>query len=467
MNPVGEKRLGDNSMELSFLGAAGTVTGSKTLVRAGTQRILVDCGLFQGIKRLRLKNREDLPLSVGKIDRVILTHAHLDHSGYLPRLMQQGYSGKIFCTRPTQQLLRILLLDAAHLEEEEARRANRLGYSRHHPALPLFTQRDVTRVLKNVEVLSEGEWHSFGKGVKVRLHENGHILGSVTVELSYGGRRLLFSGDLGRRAPLMLRGPKPPPLVDWLVLESTYGDRLHEAADPALRLGEIIQRTVLRGGKVLIPTFAVGRCQDLLYLLMKLKNSGALPRVPVYVDSPMAIEVGEVLLRNLAWQKLSRAEVKEVFSEVRLVQTARESEALRSLRKPAIILAGSGMITGGRILGHLEDCLFDPRHTVVLAGYQAPGTRGRLLQDGATELKIRGRFIPVKAEVARIDSLSAHADRAELLEWVQRCPPRSKIFLVHGEPQAADSLRVLLQDRLGVPVKVAEEGARERLGPLA
>jgi metallo-beta-lactamase family protein len=454
-------------MELQFLGAAGTVTGSKTLLLTQGQRVLVDCGLYQGVKDLRLRNRLPLPFVATQIDRVLLTHAHLDHSGALPLLLRAGYRGKIFCTRPTKELLRILLLDFAHLAEEDAKLANRQGYSRHHPALPLYEQEDVIRTLRQVEVLSEGEWHEFGgrmnpgdggHGLRLRLHENGHILGSCCAEFAAEGRKVLFSGDLGRSHPFLLRPPKPAPLVDAIVLESTYGDRLHERQPPMEALAAVVNRTCDRGGKVLVPSFAVGRAQDLLYLLAQLFESGRARRLPVYLDSPMAIEVTEVFLRNLDQLRITEAEARSIFAHVRLVRDAHESEALRARSEPAIIIAGSGMAAGGRILGHLEDGLPDPLNTVLLVGFQAPGTRGRLLEEGSEEVKMHGRYVPVRAEVVKIASLSAHADQRELLAWVAEGRNQPKIFLNHGEPQAADSLRIRLRDQLGLEVEVASMG---------
>jgi metallo-beta-lactamase family protein len=438
-------------LRIEFLGAARTVTGSKTLLEVGSQKILIDCGLYQGIKELRLRNRDPLSIPADSIQKVLLTHAHLDHSGYLPILVKNGFRGKILCTKPTQELLRILLLDMAHLEAEEAKLQNRLKISKHQPALPLFTQADVTAALRKVEPLSEGDWHQLGDGLKVKLRENGHILGSVSAFFSYRGRTLLFSGDLGRKRPLTLRSPKPPVAADVMVLESTYGDRFHETEPPEEELGNIIRKTAKRGGTIYLPSFAVGRSQDLLYLLSRLRKSENWPNLPVYLDSPMAIEVSQVLLRNLDWQKLSRAEIRAMFLGVKPVKTGRESEALRLKGKPAIILAGSGMITGGRILGHLEEGVGNPLNTLVLTGFQAPGTRGALLAAGSPEIKVRGLFLPVRAEVVQINSLSAHADRGELLEWVAKAKPKS-IYLNHGEPQATDALRVLLEDRLGIPV---------------
>lgn len=442
-------------MKIQFLGAAGTVTGSKTLIQWGDTRLLVDCGLYQGLKELRLRNREPLPVAASSLQYVLLTHAHIDHSGYLPILVKNGFRGKILCTKPTQELLRILLLDLAHLEEEEAKLQNRLKITKHHPALPLFTTRDVTATLRKVEILSEGDWHQLSEGMKVKLKENGHILGSVYAYFSQKKKTVLFTGDLGRRYPLTLRPPKPPIVADLMVLESTYGDRVHGASNPGEELGNIIRKTAARGGKIFLPSFAVGRSQDLLFLLSRLRKSPDWPDLPIYLDSPMAIEVSEVLLRNLDWQKLSRQEIRQMFTGVKPVKTGRESEAIRLKNSPAIILAGSGMITGGRILSHMEDGLGNPLNSFVLTGYQAPGTRGALLWAGCPEVKVRGVYLPVRAEIYNLNSLSAHADQLEILEWVATAKPK-RIALIHGEPQASDALRVLLKDRLDIEVTVAK-----------
>jgi metallo-beta-lactamase family protein len=445
-------------MEIHFFGAAGTVTGSKTLLQAGEQKILVDCGLYQGLKDLRLRNRAPLPFAAAAIDRVLLTHAHLDHSGALPLLLQAGYRGKIFCTPPTRDLLRILLLDFAHLEEEDAKHANRHGYSRHHPALPLYEQEDVMRTLRQVEVISEGEWHDWGGGLRLRMHENGHILGSCAAEFHFGRSTVLFSGDLGRPDPLLIRPPRPAPAADVVVLESTYGDRLHETQPPMEALAEVLQRVRGRGGKVLVPSFAVGRAQDLMFLLERLFSSGKVPRMPVYLDSPMAIEVTEVFFKHRDWLRVSEKDAREIFRHVHLVRETEASSALRHSREPAVIIAGSGMAAGGRILGHLEDGMGDPRNAILLVGFQSPGTRGRNLQEGATEIKMHGHYYPVRAEVVKIGSLSAHADQHELIEWVKGAGGRPRVFLVHGEPQAADALRVRVEHDLGLAAEVAEFG---------
>ena len=434
---------------IQFLGGVGTVTGSKFLFKTEDEKILIDCGLFQGIKELRLQNREKLPVDPASIDAVILTHAHLDHSGYLPLLVKNGFKGKIYCTGPTRELAKIILMDSANIQEEDADYANKMGYSKHHPAEPLYTTENVRSALKLFAPVEINKWIEISDNIKFRFSPSGHILGSAFIELKYNGMKIVFSGDLGRQMPLILPPPAQIGTADYLVIESTYGDRIHSSEPPLRQLERIINETVERKGHVIIPSFAVGRVQDLLFLISQLKRQNLIPDIPVFLDSPMGINATEVLLENSQWHTLNPKEVKELCQNVTMVRKHQQSEELARTKHSTIVIAGSGMISGGRVLHHLEKRLPDPRNTVVLVGYQAAGTRGRLLRDGIPELKMYGQYVPVKARVEEISSLSAHADQAEIIAWLKgfRSPPKMT-FIVHGEPQAADALRVRLGDSL-------------------
>jgi len=444
-------------MQLTFLGATGTVTGSKYLVAAGDCRILVDCGLFQGLKQLRLRNWEPLPVDPGSVDAVVLTHAHIDHSGYLPLFVRNGFRGKVYCSSATRDLCEILLPDSARLQEEEADYANRRGFSKHSPALPLYTQQDAQQCLLRLVVLDFNKDFDLGSGVVLRLAHAGHILGSAFVGLKHGGVDLLFSGDVGRlRDPVML-APSAMRRADYLVLESTYGDRLHDPADPLVQLAAIINRTVERGGVIIVPTFAVGRAQELLYYLYVLKTEHRIADVPVYLNSPMAVDATRIFLAHRDEHRLTAEQCKAMFSSVRIVNTPDESKQLNSRDGPMIILAGSGMATGGRVVHHLKAFAPDPKNTILFAGFQAAGTRGAAMLSGAESVKIHGQYVPVRAEVKILSNLSAHADAAELLEWLDHfeAAPR-QIFVTHGEPVAADALRHRIEERKGWRCKVPD-----------
>lgn len=438
---------------ITFLGAAGTVTGSKFLVESGGHRLLVDCGLFQGLKELRLRNWAPPPVDPTSIHAVVLTHAHLDHSGYLPLLVRHGFAGSVYCTAPTLDLTRLILLDAAKVEEEEAARANARGYSKHDPALPLYTARDVKVALERLKPVPPGTWLPLGIGVKARFSPNGHIQGSCFVELELEGSRIVFTGDIGRARPLLLRPPTVLRRADVLVTESTYGGRNHDRERPLHTLGRVVGEVLERKGHLLIPSFAVGRTQDVLFLFSELKRMKHIPDVPVFLDSPMGIEATRIFLRHAAWHRLSEAEATRLASAATMMRSAQASQELTHRKPPTVVLAGSGMVTGGRILGHLARRLGDDRTTVLFTGYQAVGTRGRVLLEGAPEIKIRGEYYPVRARVEDMSSLSAHADQGELLDWLRRCAFKPRLALVvHGEPQSADALRVRLRDEFGWPV---------------
>lgn len=439
-------------MRLKFLGGVQTVTGSKTVVEIGGLKLLVDCGLFQGLKELRLKNREALPVDPKTLNAIILTHAHLDHSGYLPVLVKAGYQGKIYCSAPTRELARLILLDSAKILMEDAEFANERGFSRHHPALPLYDQKDVERTLTHFQSVPTGKWRSLGPSVNFRLQPSGHILGSTFVELLAGDNRIVFSGDLGRSHPVLYEPPEKIAAADYLVIESTYGDRNHlDSSGAALaNLGRMIRDTIARGGQVIIPSFSVGRVQEILFMLSRLRKSGELPDVPIYLDSPMGIAATRIFTEFPEWHRLERAEVDRLCEMTIAVESRTESIRIMREAAPAVIIAGSGMVTGGRVLHHLTARIEDPNSTVVLVGFQAAGTRGRLLRDGVGELKMHGRYFPVKCRIENLEGLSAHADQNELIAWLKefRVAPK-KVFINHGEPQASDVLRMKIFDTLG------------------
>ncbi|HWP10544.1 MAG TPA: MBL fold metallo-hydrolase [Ramlibacter sp.] len=436
-------------MELQFLGATGTVTGSKYLLRAGASTVLVDCGLFQGYKELRLRNWSALPVAPSSIDAVVLTHAHLDHSGYLPLLARQGFRGPVFCTAATHELCRILLPDSGHLLEEEAEYLNRHRLSRHAPALPLYTREDALRCLKLFKPVQFDSAWPLAQGLEARLSPSGHMPGSSFVHVDDGSRTVLFSGDIGRPDDLLLKGPARMEGADYLVVESTYGNRLHERTDVMRQLGDVINRTAARGGVVVIPAFAVGRAQTLMYCIHRLKAGRTIPDLPVYLNSPMAATATQVFRHHIGQLRLTPAECEAMARAVQVVETPEESQRLNARRGPMVIIAASGMATGGRVVHHLKAFAPDKRNTILFAGYQAGGTRGATIAGGAETVRIHGQDVPVRAEVAMLDTLSAHADAAEILEWLRgfsRTPRRT--FVTHGEPAAADAMRQRIEREL-------------------
>lgn len=444
-------------MQVQFLGATGTVTGSKYLVRHGQHKLLVDCGLFQGFKQLRLRNWAPLPVDPGEIDAVILTHAHIDHSGYLPLLARQGFRGRVYCTAATRDLCRIMLPDSGGLQEEEAQYRNRHHLSKHDPALPLYTREDAQRCLQQFEAVPWGEaWHPV-PGLKSSLRVAGHMPGAASVLLDDGHSTLLFSGDLGRPADLLLRPPEAIAEADHLVVESTYGNRIHADNDPLEQLAEVIKRTAARGGAVIVPAFAVGRAQALLLAIATLKQRGEIPRLPVYLNSPMAAQATEVFLRHGDELVLSPQQRHALATAAEVVGTTQESRELNTRRGPMVIVAGSGMATGGRVAHHIQSFAPDHRNTILLSGFQAGGTRGAALAAGERTVRIHGHDVPVRCEVAQLDALSAHADAQELEGWLagmKRAPRRT--FITHGEPVAADALRARIERHLGWTTQVPE-----------
>lgn len=452
---------------LQFLGASGTVTGSRFLLSTSGARVLLDCGLFQGGKRLRERNWDTPPFAPGRLDAVVLSHAHLDHSGYLPVLVRGGYRGPVHCTAGTRDLLNVLLPDAAKLEEEQAARMNRYGLSKHKPALPLFTSEDAAAALERLVPHPYGQAWSVAPGMPVVFRRAGHILGSATVDIGVGASlRLVHSGDLGRWDQPILRDPEPVEEADVLLIESTYGDRIH-ADDPRNQLARVVREAAERGGALLVPAFAVGRAQNLIWMLRDLEEEGRIPSLPVFIDSPMANHVSEATCKHK--EDLDH-EMRVAMDEkrcplccktYRLVSSPEESKALNHHNGAMIVIAGSGMVTGGRILHHLRHRLPDSRTTVLLVGFQAQGTRGRSLQEHAATLRIYGQDVAVRARVEVVNGLSAHADQNEILRWLStfRRPPR-QTWMVHGEPGPAATLAKLVHERIGWSTAVAEDGAR-------
>lgn len=437
-------------MKLKFLGAAGTVTGSKYLLETGDRRVLIDCGLFQGLKELRLRNWDRFPVGPDKIDAVILTHAHLDHSGYLPLLIRKGYRGPVYCTAATKDLCSILLPDSGHLQERDAEYANRHGFSKHKPALPLYTEAEAVASLKQLVPREFGRPFDIWSGCQACFRPAGHILGAAFVELTAGDTTIVFSGDLGRPGSRTMVDPAALRKADYLVVESTYGDRTHDPADPEDRLAEIIRKTAGRGGVVLIPTFAVGRAQSLLYHLQRLKADRRIPDVPVFLDSPMAVNASDIFCAHLGEHRLQPEQCRALCGVAQYVNGVEESKALDRDRMPKIILAASGMATGGRVLHHLKVFAPDPKSTILFAGFQAAGTRGAAMLAGAETIKIHGEHIAVRAEVANMGMLSAHADRNEILSWLRTLPvPPKRTFITHGEPRAAVALQQAIENEIG------------------
>lgn len=429
-------------MELTFLGATGTVTGSKYLLTSNGKKILVDCGLFQGYKELRLRNWAAFPVDIHTIDAIVLTHAHIDHSGYIPLLVKRGFKGKIYCTPGTKDLCTILLPDSGYLQEEEAKWANKYGSSKHHPALPLYTQEEAIHSLDYFSIVDFNKPIQIEDIFTIEFHHAGHILGASMVSIKSDSTSILFSGDLGRPHDPIMCAPDIIEETDYLVLESTYGDKLHGKESPEEKLAEIINETAKRGGSVIIPAFAVGRAQSLLYYLYQLKQKNLIPSLPIFLDSPMAINATEILCRYEHEVRQSKEECHNFCNVATYVRTIQESQKIDSMNMPAIIISASGMATGGRILHHLKAYAPNHRNTILLSGYQAGGTRGDRIEKGEKLIKIYGQMVPIKAQVASLPNLSAHADYQEILDWLShfKKPPK-KVFLTHGEPHSTVSLK--------------------------
>ncbi len=454
-------------MRIRFLGGAGTVTGSRTLLTSGETSVLVDGGLFQGFKVLRERNWGRLETDPRGLEAVLLTHGHLDHSGWVPRLVKQGFAGPVYCTDATAELVGILWRDAGRIQEEDAAYANREGFARHEPALPLYTEEDAERALERLVPVSWTTPQEVGP-FSASFHRVGHILGAACVRLEDHGTSVLFSGDVGRVADLLMRAPAPPPQAEFAVLESTYGSRSHSDVDVLAQLSEVVRRTVERRGALLIPSFAVGRAQGVLWALHLLQERGEIPDVPLLLDSPMATSATELYVRHARELKVGPDRLDRLCDDVRFVRTTDESKALNREKPPYILVSASGMLTGGRVLHHLARLAGDRCNTVLFVGYQAPGTRGDRLVRGAGTVRLHGRDMEVRCEIAQIDGFSAHADADELLAWLAKMPqaPR-RVWLNHGVPSAADALRMRVRDELGWNAAVATEGCEWDLDDLA
>lgn len=438
------------TIKLTFLGGVGTVTGSKYLLEADGLRVLVDCGLFQGYKQLRLRNWEPLPVDPKTIDLVVLTHAHLDHSGYLPLLVKNGFDGRVVCTSGTRDLCEILLPDSGFLQEKDAEFANRHGFSKHHPALPLYSKRDAEISLKQLFPIDFNKEFDFRGKLKISFHGAGHILGAAIVRLTWQGLTVVFSGDLGRYEDAIMLDPSPVDHADYLLVESTYGNRHHEKTDPEDVLADAINRTAHRGGTILIPSFAVGRAQSLLFHLHRLKTTQRIPNLPIFLDSPMAVKATDVFGKHIGDHRLTASECDWSHNTVHYVKDVEESKALDWNRMPKVIISASGMATGGRVLHHLKHYGPDHRNMILFAGYQAGGTRGAAITSGAKSVKIHGAQVEIRAEVDNLHMLSAHADCDEIMRWLGQFDHAPKMaFITHGEADAADALRHRVESEFG------------------
>ncbi|GAB2188207.1 MBL fold metallo-hydrolase [Roseibium sp. LAB1] len=445
------------SVKLTFLGGVGTVTGSKYLLEKDGVRVLVDCGLFQGYKQLRLRNWAPLPVDPKTIDAVILTHAHLDHSGYLPLLVRNGFKGPVVCTRATRDLCAVLLPDSGFLQEKDAEFANRHGFSKHRPALPLYTKKDAEVSLDRFRPVAFNEEHEMLGAFSVSFRKAGHILGAAIVELTWGGTRIVFSGDLGRYGDATMFDPSPIREADYLLVESTYGNRRHEKLDAEDVLAEAITKTAGRGGTVIIPSFAVGRAQSLLFHIQHLKDEGRIPDLPVFLDSPMAVRASNIYGKHPDDHRLTAEECDWSNGAAHYVADVEESKDLDRNRMPKVIVSASGMATGGRVLHHLKHYATDHRNMILFAGFQAGGTRGAAITSGATSVRIHGSDVPIRAEVGNLHMLSAHADADEIMQWLGNfSQPPKMTFVTHGEPEAADTLRYRIESELDWPCWVPD-----------
>ncbi|NER16826.1 MBL fold metallo-hydrolase RNA specificity domain-containing protein [Spongiivirga citrea] len=448
-----------NSIKIHFLGGAGTVTGSKFIIETSECNLMIDCGMFQGIKELREQNWNPFSFDVTTIDTVLLTHGHLDHTGYLPRLFQQGFKGEIIGTAPTIAITEIILKDSGKIHEEDAKRANENGYSKHDPAEPFYTIEDAERTISLMKTSALDIWCQLSKNIRYRFRYNGHIIGATFIELDVFGKRMVFSGDIGRTDDLLLDAPQKPEWIDYLFIESTYGNKLHPTESVTEKLVTLINHTIHNRGSLIIPSFAVERLQALMYILFKLYRERRIPNIPIFVDSPMGNNVLSVFERFPEWHKIPMDEFHSMKKRMHIVRSYRETWETIDDPRPKIVIAGSGMVTGGRVLTYLKQGIDDIKTTVLLVGYQAEGTRGRQLLDGAHELKFFGKWYSVKAAIHHIESLSAHADQNDLLFWLSKVKNiPEEVFLIHGEPSALDAFRVKLNDTFSWKVAIPKIG---------
>ncbi|MDO6518656.1 MBL fold metallo-hydrolase RNA specificity domain-containing protein [Zobellia uliginosa] len=436
-----------NKVKIHFLGASGTVTGSKFYLETPELNVMVDCGMYQGLKELRQLNWEPVPIDASKIDVVLLTHGHLDHTGYLPRLVMEGFRGKIIATPPTLAITEIILLDSAKIHEEEAERANKEGYSKHHPAKPFYSIREAERAISLFSYGEKDQWISLSEHLRLRFKYNGHIIGATFIELEIFGKLFVFSGDIGREHDILLAPPEHPKWADYLFVESTYGNKLHPQEDVEEILVDLVTETINQRGNLIIPSFAVERLQSLMYVLWQLFKKNRIPNIPIFIDSPMGNNVLSVFERFPEWHKLSSKEYQSMCKHFNIISSYADTWKTIDDPRPKIVIAGSGMVTGGRVLTYLKQLMRHSSTTVLLVGYQAEGTRGRQLLEGAYELKLFGKYYPVKSKIRHLESLSAHADQKELLHWMEDIKniPET-VFLIHGEPTALDAFRVKIGD---------------------
>lgn len=444
-------------MKLTFFGGAGTVTGSKILLEVNYKKILIDCGLFQGLKELRLKNWENLPINLNELNLILLTHAHLDHSGYIPILIKNGYKGKIYCTEATKDLTEIILLDSGKIQEEDALRANKYSYTKHDIAEPLYDVDDAKNAMTHFETFEPNKWHIIDEAIKFKFLNSGHILGSTFVLLSINEKIIVFSGDIGRKEPILLPPYEYIEKADYLVIESTYGNRHHKNASITDAMLRYIKLTYSKGGILVIPTFSVERAQEIVYLLSILKRQNKLPKIPIYLDSPMGVNATEVYFKYKNFHKLTPEDVKSMLSTVHLISDVDASKAIVNDKNPKIVLAGSGMVSGGRVLHYLDKLISDEKNSILIVGYQAEGTRGRALISGDSEIKFFGKYYKIKAEIFKINEFSGHADQSELLDWLQHFKEAPKLTIInHGEPHQSQALKVKIKTELKWKCTVAK-----------
>jgi metallo-beta-lactamase family protein len=446
-------------MKVKFIGGAGTVTGSKTLIESNGTRILIDCGLFQGLKPLRELNWEPLPVLASSIDFVLLTHGHLDHCGWLPRLVHQGFKGKIYCTSPTKEIAKLILLDSAKIQEEEAVKANDGNYSKHEIAEPLYTVEQAEKVFSHFRVIKVNEPVSLDVQISAKFRNAGHIIGACSIELQLENKILVFSGDIGRDNDVLMFPPTKPKKADYIFIESTYGDRLHPDTDSKLELEIYINNAIQKGGTVIIPSFAVERLQSIMFLIWQLKKENRIPNVPYIIDTPMGISVLDIFTNNTNWHRLSLEDCVAMFATFSLVSEYEDTIETIYAKQPKVVIAASGMVSGGRVLSYLEYYIGLPETTIIIVGFQAEGTRGRKLLEGAKEIKIRGTHYPVQANILEIEGLSAHGDQKDLLHWLSELESKpTKVFIIHGENQPSDELRIKIQETYGFNCKVPVMG---------